>query len=124
MRKYFDKWFEDNMGELTDSGISFHDSLFQAFEYGVLCANRPVDGNARMVGFGAPAAIIEPKRPHLPTPTPLDSMEIKHWNIWDTTKSQFSQVGMDKQTAFYWSDRYNKIERRGNIYIPVPVIRE
>lgn len=124
MRGEFDKWFEDNMDELIDSGRPFRDSLFQAFERGVLFATRPVNGNARLAGFGAPAAIVEPKRKHLPAPTTLDNMEIKHWNIWDTTKSQFSQVGMDKQTAFYWADRYNKIERRGNIYIPIPVIRD
>lgn len=82
---------------------------------------KPVNGNARMAGFGAPATVVAPpKRPIMPEPTDADSLNIKHWNIWDTTRNQFASTKLTKPQAFYWAQRYNSKEKR-NIYIPVPV---
>ncbi|MNC17069.1 hypothetical protein D3C76_429770 [compost metagenome] len=125
----FEVWFDQiypNFGFQDSVRNNVKDYARQAWDAALLAqANpKPVNGNARMIGFGSPATVVAPdKRPKLPEPTDADAITIKHWNIWDTAKNRFAQTGLDKQSAFYWAQRYNTKEKC-NIYIPVPVPHE
>lgn len=84
---------------------------------------RPVDGNARFAGFGKPASVSEPNRPIMLDATVQDSLTIKHWNVWDTSRDQYAAIELTKQAAYYWAERYNKKAKR-NIYFAVAVLNE
>jgi hypothetical protein len=122
----FEVWFDQiypNFGFQDAVRTSVKDYARQAWDAALIAKDnpKPVNGNARLVGFGAPATVVAPaKRPQLPEPTDADAGKIKHWNIWDTAKNRFAQTGLEKQAAFYWAQRYNTKEKC-NIYIPVPV---
>lgn len=125
----FDVWFDQqypNWGFKDSIREVVKDYAQRSWEAALIATDnpKPINGNARMVGFGAPATVVSPpNRPLMPEPTDADSMQIKHWNIWNTATSRFAQTKLDKQTAFYWTQRYNTKEKR-NIYIPVPVEHE
>lgn len=124
----FDTWFDQ---EFPDWGVNALERDAQrtiarrAWEAALVAQEhpKPVNGNARLAGFGQPATVTPPKRPILPEPEPLDGLKIKHWNIWDISKSRFAQIGLDKQAAFYWAQRYNTKEKR-NIYLAVPMLND
>lgn len=125
----FEAWFDQiypNFGFADQVRENIKDYARQAWEAALLSNEnpRPVNGNARLAGYGKPATVVAPpNRPILPEPEPIDALKIKHWNIWDTTKDRFAQVGLGKQAAYYWAQRYNNKEKR-NIYIPIPVEHE
>lgn len=125
----FQVWFDQiypNFGFQDTTRNTVKDYAQRAWEAAQLskAVPKPIDGNARMAGFGAPATVVSPpKRPILPVPENADSLKVKHWNIWDTTKFQFASKELTKDQAFYWAQRYNNKADR-NIYIPIPVEHE
>lgn len=122
----FDVWFDqtypsfgiiDNVRETVKSYAKL------AWEASLIAKDvpRPVDGNARFAGFGKPASVSEPNRPIMLDATVQESLTIKHWNVWDTSRDQYAAIELTKQAAYYWAERYNKKEKR-NIYFAVAAV--
>lgn len=124
----FDTWFDQEFPNWGVNAIERenHRSVASRAWAAALIAKdvpRPVDGNARFAGFGKPASVSEPNRPIMLDATVQDSLTIKHWNVWDTSRDQYAAIELTKQAAYYWAERYNKKEKR-NIYFAVAVLNE
>lgn len=124
----FDVWFDQefpNWGVNAVARETERSIAKRAWEAALVVQQtpKPIDGNARLAGFGSPATVTPPKRPILPEPEPLDGLMIKHWNIWDISKSRFASIGLDKQAAHYWAQRYNA-KAKSNIYLAVPMLND
>ena len=124
----FDVWFDQTYPSfgLIDSvrdTVKTYAKLAWAASLIAKDAPRLVDGNARFAGFGKPASVSEPNRPIMLDATVQDSLTIKHWNVWDTSRDQFAAIELSKEASYYWAERYNKKAKR-NIYFAVAVLND